>query len=139
MLATLMAAMLGAASPADASLNMVVGRWETETRGGIIEIARCGGSICGRLMTSVGLRADPSLRDLNNKDASLRGRPLKGMLLMQGFTPGSGGVWDSGNIYNAEDGRTYKARITPVDADHLKLRGCVFVPLCQTQTWTRVR
>ena len=135
MIATMMAAALAAASPADAA----VGRWKTETRNGIVEIARCGGSLCGRLLTSDGLRADPALRDRNNKDASLRARPLKGITMLQGFAPGSAGVWDGGTVYNAEDGRTYKARITPVDADHLKLRGCVFVPICKTETWTRVR
>ncbi|MEV9291095.1 hypothetical protein AB0178_27290 [Klebsiella pneumoniae] len=29
--------------------------------------------------------------------------------------------------------------MTPVGTDQLKLRGCVFFPLCKTQTWTRVR
>ena len=38
-----------------------------------------------------------------------------------------------------DDGKTYKAKVTPIDANTLKVRGCVFVPLCKTQTWTRVR
>ena len=82
--------------------------------------------------------ANPALKDANNKDEKLRDRALKGVTMLQGFTQ-SDGMWDGGTIYNAEDGRIYKARITPVDANTLKLRGCVFVPLCKTQTWTRVR
>lgn len=130
--------MLFAAFLAAPSADTVIGQWMTETRHGIVNIQRCGSSICGTLMTSDGIKANPTLKDVNNKDEKLRDRQLKGLTLLEGFTQ-SDGLWDGGTIYNAEDGRVYKARITPVDADHLKLRGCVFVPFCKTQTWTRVR
>jgi uncharacterized protein (DUF2147 family) len=129
---------LFAALLAAPSADSVVGQWKTETRNGIVDVTRCGPSLCGTLLTSDGIRANPALKDINNKDEKLRGRQLKGVTMLQGFTQ-SEGIWDGGTIYNAEDGRIYKARITPVDANTLKLRGCVFVPLCKTQTWTRVR
>jgi len=132
-----MIAMLFAAMLAAPSADTVIGRWKTETRNGIVEIQHCGASICGTLLTSDGLRANPALKDVNNKDEALRGRKLQGITMLQGFTRGDG-VWDGGTVYNGEDGRIYKARITPVDAEHLKLRGCVFVPFCKTETWTRV-
>lgn len=118
--------------------NAVIGRWRTESRGGVVEIARCGSSICGRLIDSEGLRANPDLTDRNNKDATQRSRKLMGVTLLKGFTWG-GGAWKGGSIYNAEDGGTYKATITPVDADQLKLKGCIVWPLCKTQTWRRLR
>ena len=116
----------------------VVGRWRTETRNGIVEIQRCGASICGRLMTSELLRQQPDLKDVKNQNAAQRNRPLKGLLLISGFTA-DGDAWSGGKIYNPDDGKTYKAKVTPVDANTLKVRGCVFVPICKTQTWTRVR
>jgi uncharacterized protein (DUF2147 family) len=131
---TLMALAMAAAASPDA----VVGRWKTETRNGIVEITRCGASLCGKLLSSDGIAADPALKDSNNKDEKLRGRVLKGLQILGGFGF-KDGVWDKGTIYNAEDGKTYDARITPVDANRLKLRGCIFVPLCKNQTWTRVR
>ena len=130
--------LMALAMAAGASPDAVVGRWKTETRNGIVEIARCGPSLCGKLLTSDGLAANPTLKDSNNKDEKLRGRPLKGLQIIGGFSFADG-VWDKGTIYNAEDGKTYSARITPVDANTLKLRGCIFVPLCENQTWTRVR
>lgn len=130
--------LMALAVAAGASPDAVVGRWKTETRNGIVEIARCGNSLCGKLQTSDGIAANPALKDVNNKDAAQRGRPLKGLQLLGGFNFKSG-VWDGGTIYNAEDGKTYKARITPVDTNTLTLRGCIFVPLCKNQTWTRVR
>lgn len=135
MIDTILSMLLAAAS---VSPDTAVGRWQTETRHGIVEIQRCGASLCGRLLSSDGLRTDPGLRDVNNRDAGLRARPVLNMPMLQGFSA-RGAVWDGGTIYNAEDGRTYSARITPVDANRLELRGCIFVPLCKTQTWTRVR
>lgn len=130
--------LMALAMAATASPDAVVGRWKTETRNGIVEITRCGSSLCGKILSSDGLSADPALKDVNNKDAKLRGRPVRGLQILGGFTF-KNGVWDGGKIYNAEDGKTYDARITPIDANSLKLRGCIFVPLCKNQTWTRVR
>lgn len=126
-----------AAAPAPAA-DAAIGRWKTETRNGIVEIQRCGASICGRLVTSELLRQQPDLKDGRNQNPALRNRPLRGLLLISGFTA-DGDAWSGGQIYNPDDGKTYKAKVTPVDANTLKVRGCVFVPLCKTQTWTRVR
>jgi uncharacterized protein (DUF2147 family) len=116
----------------------VLGRWKAETRGGVIEIQRCGPSICGRLVTSDALRTNPNLKDARNKDANLRNRNLRGLQILSGFSQ-SGNAWTGGKIYNAEDGKTYIADVTPAGPNTLKLRGCVFKPFCKTQTWTRVR
>lgn len=126
-----------AAAPAPAA-DTAIGRWKTETKNGIVEIQRCGPSICGRLLSSDLLRQQPDLKDANNQNSAQRNRPLKGLLLISGFTADGDG-WSGGQIYNPDDGKTYKAKVTPVDANTLKVRGCVFVPLCKTQTWTRVR
>lgn len=127
-------ALAGAPQPSDA----VVGAWKTETRGGIVQIDRCGPSICGRILTSEKLRTDPNFKDANNSNAALRNRPLRGLQILGGFTQQASG-WSGGRIYNAEDGKTYNADISLAGANQLKLRGCVFKPFCKTQTWTRVR
>lgn len=136
MLSLFLAAAFAAAQPAP-SADGVLGLWKTETRNGVVEISRCGASVCGRLVTSDGLRTNPNLTDANNSDASLRRRPLKGLLILSGFKP-EGAIWNGGKIYNADDGKTYTARLTPA-GNQLKVRGCIFVPLCKTQTWTRLR
>jgi uncharacterized protein (DUF2147 family) len=130
--------MLALLAATGAAPDMVIGRWQAETRHAVAEISRCGSSICGRLVGSDGLRAHPEMTDTNNRNPQLRGRRLLGMQFLGGFT-WSGGAWSGGTVYNAEDGGTYHGTITPVDADHLKLRGCIVWPLCKTQTWTRLR
>ena len=126
------------AAAAAMSPDAAVGRWRTETRNGVVEVERCGGSICGKLVSSDGLRTNPDMRDINNKDANLRSRKLMNLQILGGFTRGDG-EWTGGTIYNGEDGGTYKATVTPVDADHLKVKGCIIWPLCKSQTWTRIR
>lgn len=133
-----MTAALALAVAAPVSADTAVGQWKTETHNAIVEIAHCGASICGRILTSDALRTHPEMRDAKNADAALRNRPLKGLQIISGFTR-DGDAWSGGSIYNADDGKTYSAKVTPQGTDRLKVRGCVFVPFCKTQTWTRVR
>lgn len=118
-----------AASPID-------GRWQTPVKNGVIEIAPCGDALCGRVVTSDVIKADPGMKDVNNKDAALRDRPIKGLLTLKGFTGGPK-EWKGGTAYNPDDGGTYKGSLTLVDANTLKVTGCIVFPLCKTQTWTR--
>jgi uncharacterized protein (DUF2147 family) len=131
--------MLFAAFLAAPSADSVVGTWHSPTKNGVINIQKCGSSLCGTLESGDDIKAHPDAKDVNNKDASQRGRTLKGLTMLSGFKAGTDGVWEDGNVYNPNDGRTYSGKITVVDANTLKLRGCVFVPLCKTETWTRIR
>jgi len=129
---------VSAAAAAGIDANAVTGRWRTEVRHGTVEIARCGPSLCGKLIDSDGLKADPDLRDIHNKDEKQRGRRLMNLQILSGFA-WQDGAWTGGTIYNAEDGGTYKATVTPVSGNQLKLKGCIVWPLCKTQTWNRVK
>lgn len=130
--------LLAAAAAAAPTPDSVVGRWQTPTRHGVVEISKCGVSICGSLVESDGLRTDPHLKDTNNKDASLRSRTLKGLTILKGFS-WKQNAWSGGTIYNADDGGTYTATLTPTGSDQIKLKGCIVWPLCKTQVWTRIR
>ena len=128
-------------SAAGGPADDIAGRWITETRHGIVEITPCGASICGRLIDSDTIRGDPRSRDDNNKDPAQRQRPLKGLMMLQGFHAGtahSAKSWNSGSVYNPDDGGTYHGTITVVDARTLKVRGCIVWPLCKSQVWKRV-
>lgn len=130
----LMMAALVTASPADS----VIGIWHSPTKNGIIHIEKCGSSICGALEDGDDLRANPNARDVNNVDQAKRPRALRGITMLSGFH-WDDGVWSDGQVYNPNDGHTYSGKITPLDGHALKLRGCVFFPLCKTEIWTRVR
>ena len=116
----------------------VTGLWQTETNGGQVEIARCGNSLCGKLVNSDHIKSDPTVKDVKNKDASLRTRPLKNMQMLYDFTGGPT-KWTGGKVYNAADGGTYSGTIVLTSATSLKLKGCIVAPLCKTETWTRIK
>lgn len=119
--------------PADA-----IGRWQTETRHGVVEISACGPSICGKLVESDALRTNPQTRDDKNKDPGQRNRLLKGLAILQGFHL-KDNAWTGGTIYNAEDGGTYQATLTLQDHDSLRVKGCIVWPLCKSQMWKRIK
>lgn len=130
----LIAAVSGAGAAHAAS--PIEGRWLTPVQHGLIEITSCGETICGRVVSSDRIKADPSLKDSENKDVTLRGRPIKGLTMLAGFTGGPT-EWKGGTAYNPDDGHTYKGTLTLAGPNTLKVTGCVVFPLCKTQTWTR--
>lgn len=116
------------------------GTWLTEGGKSHVKIELCGDKLCGAI---VWLKEpdndDGSAKlDINNKDQSLRSRPIMGLDLLADFSAKSEGKWEGGRIYNPEDGKTYKSKLEVADPDTLKVSGCVFI-FCKTQTWTRVR
>lgn len=114
------------------------GLWQTETNGGQVRIERCGNAICGTLVTSEAIRANPAQRDVRNKDEAQRGRTLRGLRMLWGFTGGPT-EWTGGSVYKPDNGNTYNGTITMVNDNTLRLRGCVVRPLCANQTWTRIQ
>jgi uncharacterized protein (DUF2147 family) len=134
----LAAAALAAAFASPALAGDPTGLWQTPTNGGQVRIARCGQALCGTLVNSDHIRADANARDEHNRDAALRGRTLRNLPMLTGFTGGPT-EWRNGSVYNPADGRTYRGTITMTNDNSLNLRGCVVAPLCKTQTWTRVQ
>ena len=123
----------GAAQAADLE---VAGRWFTDDRSSIISIEDCGnGTPCG-VVQWLSPEVDEDARDSNNRDQSLRHRPILGMSVLSGFKAKEGGCWRKGNIYNPEDGRTYRARIELISNDALSVSGCLG-PICKTLIWHR--
>ena len=58
---------------------------------------------------------DPDTRkpktDKNNSDAAKRSRPLLGVQIVLGMKPAGADKW-TGQVYNAEDGKTYSGNLT---------------------------
>jgi uncharacterized protein (DUF2147 family) len=114
------------------------GLWQTPTNGGQVEIARCGNSLCGKLVSSNHIRENPALKDVKNKDESQRVRTLKNLQMLYDFTGGPS-KWTGGKVYNPDDGGTYSGTIELIGENQLKLKGCIVAPFCKTQVWTRLK
>lgn len=131
---------LGGAAPApQGGGRAVTGRWHTEREGGVVEIHHCGPALCGRVVDGTRLRSNPDQRDVRNPDRALRGRKVLGARVLSGFTGGPT-RWKGGPLYDPETGnQAGSGTLTLVDADTLKVQGCIAMMLCRTQTWRRVR
>jgi len=110
------------------------GDWRVADGVANIRVAQCGGSMWG----VVAWEKQPGGRDGNNPDVSKRSRPTLGMPILLDMKKKPGADSWEGQVYNAKDGQTYSTSITPTDADHLEIRGCVLGFLCGGETWTRV-
>lgn len=130
---------LGTASPVVSQEASIVGRWRTPAENGVVEIQRCGVTLCGRLVDAAPLRRDPDQKDVRNRDASLRDRPLRGLAVLQNFTGGPS-VWRGGPLYDPNSGQSAgRGTLTLIDENRLAVQGCIARVLCRTQTWRRVR
>ena len=132
-LATLGLPALASAAPA----GDLSGLWNTPIdHGSLIRLETCGEAICGRVVSSPHLRANPDQRDVRNRNSALRGRPLRDLLVLK-VRPLGPGRWGDGWAYNPEDGGTYSGTMLLKDDGSLRLTGCILAPFCQTETWTR--
>lgn len=116
------------------------GTWLTQGGNSRIRIADCGGALCGTI-TWLKEPNDAETRkpktDKSNSDASKRTRPLIGVQIVLGMKPSGTDKW-SGQVYNAEDGKTYSGNLTYSGGNSLQLQGCALGGLvCKGQTWTK--
>ena len=130
-------ALIGPAFAGDPS-----GTWLTEGGRSQVHLAHCGDALCGRIQW-LKEPSDPATgrprRDARNPDPGKRDRLLIGVDILLGLRPGETPDQWAGDIYNPEDGKTYQARLTLLDARTLQVKGCVLGGLiCKSQAWSRV-
>ena len=122
----------------------VLGRWTTASGNLEVDIAPCGQALCGTVTRVRGHRSMQREGDMQAADA----RPVLGMRILSGLQVAEGddptapdARW-FGDIFNRENGRTYRCRIhlDAADPHALVVRPHVFTPLFgQTQRWPRTR
>lgn len=123
-------------APASASAADITGIWATGSEGGRVEIYRCGTALCGRVVDAARLRGNPDLRDVRNSDARQRGRRIKGLVVLRGFTGGPA-AWKGGPVYDPETGDgASRGYLTLLANGKLELKGCVAF-ICRTKIWTK--
>lgn len=117
-----------------------IGRWLRASGNGVVEIYPCDRRLWGRVVWVRKLVDDQGrpLADRNNPDPALKTRPACGLPIMGGFEFGGPREWGGGWVYNPENGKTYRARLTLENETVLRLRGYIGIPLFgETQVWTR--
>jgi uncharacterized protein (DUF2147 family) len=116
------------------------GTWLTEDGRARIRIERCGvklEQLCGYIvwMKEPMDAKGRAVLDVQNPDSAKRSRPVLGHQLIMGLAPSADERFH-GQIYNAENGKSYEIALWRAAGDGLKIRGCMMSILCATQTWT---
>jgi uncharacterized protein (DUF2147 family) len=116
------------------------GNWLSEDGGTKVHISSCRGHMLCAKLVWLNHPIDPTTgkpkTDKLNPDPAKRERPLIGLEVVHALTPNGPNTW-SGLIYNADDGHTYKAKLTVESDEVAEVKGCVLAVLCKRHTWTR--
>jgi uncharacterized protein (DUF2147 family) len=114
------------------------GTWISQDGGTKVRLSDCGGKLCGTVVwlnKPIDRTTGKPKTDKLNPDPAKRARPLLG-LQVASLTASGPNKW-SGNIYNADDGRTYQASFQVQSESIAKVQGCVLGVLCKSHTWMR--
>ena len=104
-----------------------------------IRISEAGGVVSGSIVKSLKKDAAPDATCTECKDER-KGKPIAGLEIIRGCKQTEGQeVWEGGKILDPENGKEYRASLTPIDGGRqLQVRGYLG-PFWRTQTWQRVQ
>src|SRR6202163_4976483 len=134
----ILAALPGAPAARAQAGGEVSGIWLTQAGDAKVRVSKCGGGICGVVVWQrepINPATGKPQVDDKNPNPALANRPMIGLALFSGIRPSRPNRW-SGQIYNADDGRSYASNISVSGPDSLTVEGCVGV-FCGGETWTR--
>jgi len=125
--------------------DAIVGQWLTSEKDARIEIFRTDGKYDGKIVwlkdptyPKEDLEAGKPVHDRKNPDITKRDQPILGSTLLSNFEYVGDNHWKNGTIYNAENGKTYKAHLSLAKDGSLKVRGYWGISLLgETTIWTR--
>jgi len=149
-----LAVFLAPVAAAADSPTAIIGVWVTEQKEpgdpySHVEVYEQDGNFAGRIVwlneplyDEDDPEAGQPVRDRENPDETLRAQPLLGLDLMHGFRFDEGdGKWVDGRIYDPENGKQYRCKLTLKDENSLEVFGYVkvgFVKLGRDTIWKRV-
>jgi len=129
--------------------DAVVGKWLNGKQTAHVEIYQAGGKYYGKIVwlkeplypadDKKGMAGKQKV-DRENPDAAKRSQPILGLVILRDFSFIRDNLWEDGMIYDPENGKDYKCKMTLESPDVLNVRGFIGISLIgRTDTWTRVK
>lgn len=121
--------------------DAILGVWETPgDDNGRVEIFKTGNAYHGKIIwLQKPIENGKPRTDENNPDANLKNQPIIGLHFLKDFVFDGEDEWNSGTVYDPDNGKTYKCYLQLENPDKLKVRGYVGISLLgRTEYWTRV-
>ena len=114
-----------AAAMTDPSASSIEGRWTNPDHSVIIDIAPCGGALCGTVAWATAQAQQDSHKNAPH---------LIGTQLLTGLQD-NGGTWE-GKLFVPDRNLHVEAKIQSESAGQLKVSGCE-IGICKSQLWAR--
>jgi uncharacterized protein (DUF2147 family) len=125
---TAIAAMLVLAAPALAA-SPLEGHWTNPQENVVVHIAPCGSALCGRAISGSPRAKAKAIRSGAGN--------LIGAALMKDLVPAGAGQW-TGSMFVPDRNIHAPGTIRMIDANRIKVSGCVWGFICKSQVWKRV-
>ena len=122
------------------NMNLFEGHWQTSSS--IVLVKECNRELCAFIekITTEDKDNFMQILDVNNRNKSLRKRPLVGINLLQDFSYPDKNIkmLRNGKIYDPGRGRIFKSNLYILDNGNLKVEGC-FLRICGHEEWSRLK
>ena len=122
------------------NMNLFEGHWQTSSS--IVLVKECNRELCAFIekITTEDKDNCKQILDVNNRNKSLRQRPLVGINLLQDFSYPDKNIkmLRNGKIYDPGRGRIFKSNLYILDNGNLKVEGC-FLRICGHEEWSRLK
>jgi uncharacterized protein (DUF2147 family) len=139
--ATLIAAVL--AIPSAWAQNSPVGLWKTidDATGkpkSLVRITETNGELSGKIEKLFREPNEDQNPMCDKCEGAMKAQPVLGMTILTGLKK-DGESWTGGHVTDPKNGKTYNAKVTPIDGGKkLEMRGYMGMPMLgRTQTWVR--
>jgi uncharacterized protein (DUF2147 family) len=137
------AIVVGLSSVAAMAQMTPVGLWKTidDHDGSVkseIRIVENGGVVSGKVERILDVKAKQDDKCVECKDER-KDQPILGMEILRGLKKAEGkDVWEGGNVLDPNNGKVYRAAVTPIEGGtKLQMRGYIGF-FYRTQIWIRV-
>jgi uncharacterized protein (DUF2147 family) len=129
------------ANPQTVMADDVLGFWLNEEKDAKIEITKHDGKFFGKVvwLEEPNEESGTPKVDDENPDEALQNRPIMGLEILKNFVFDED-EWNSGTIYDPDNGSTYKCIIKKESDTILDIRGYIgkaWMGLGRTTVWTR--
>ncbi len=120
--------------------DQIVGIWFTENSEAKVEIYKKEKKYFGKIIWSKSIElGEADGIDSKNPNENLRNRKLIGLNILSEFEYNGNNVWEDGEVYDPENGKTYRCKITlQKDKKTLNVRGFIgFSLMGRTTVWRK--